>query len=233
VGRSSALSGTRTRRSARCTLAETENFILGLDLDGVVADFYGTIRPLAAEWLGKPLDDLTESPTYGLHEWGFNGAGSEYQKFHRWAVVQRRLFSSLAPIPGAAPALRRLSDDKVRIRIITNRLFIPHFHAPAVAQTVEWLDIHGIPYWDLCLMPDKAAVQANVYLEDTPKNIDELLAAGADVIIFENSTNLATPGTRARDWSEAEDLIRERLRAFEPRARVPSREELLEESPES
>jgi hypothetical protein len=42
-------------------------------------------------------------------------------------------------------------------------------------------------------MPDKAAVQANVYLEDTPKNIDELLAAGADVIIFENSTNLATP----------------------------------------
>lgn len=105
-----------------------------LDLDGVVADFYGTIRPLAAEWLGKPLDDLTESPTYGLHEWGFNGSGAEYQKFHRWAVVQRRLFSSLAPIPGAAPALRRLSDDKVRIRIITNRLFIPHFHAPAVAS---------------------------------------------------------------------------------------------------
>jgi beta-phosphoglucomutase-like phosphatase (HAD superfamily) len=214
-------------------MADGANFILGLDLDGVVADFYGTIRPLAAEWLGKPLDDLTESPTYGLHEWGFNGSGAEYQKFHRWAVVQRRLFSSLAPIPGAAPALRRLSDDKVRIRIITNRLFIPHFHAPAVAQTVEWLDVHGVPYWDLCLMPDKTAVQANVCLEDTPTNIEELRAAGADVIIFENSTNLATLGIRARDWTEAEALIRERLRSYVPAAPVPSREELLEESPET
>src|SRR6266508_817460 len=107
-------------------MAERANFILGIDLDGVVADFYGPVLRLAAAWLGRPPDGPNDSPTYGLHEWGFNGPGAEYPKFHRWAVVQRRLFSSLAPIPGAAPALRRLSDDKVRIRIITNRLFIDH-----------------------------------------------------------------------------------------------------------
>lgn len=214
-------------------MADSENFILGLDLDGVVADFYGTIRPLAAEWLGRPLEDLTDSPTYGLHEWGFNGAGADYKDFHRWAVTERRLFSSLAPIPGAGPVLRRLSDDKVRIRIVTNRLFVSHFHAPAVSQTVEWLDRHGIPYWDLCLMPDKVAVRADVYLEDTPQNISALQQAGTNVIIFENSTNLDVAGVRARNWKEAEDLIRERLgaRAGEPTA--PTREELLQQTPES
>ena len=177
-----------------------ENFILGLDLDGVVADFYGTIRPLAAEWIGRPLDSLTEKPTYGLPEWGFDDdvAGAAYKDFHRWAVTQHNLFTSLAAIPGAAPALRRLSDDRVRIRIITNRLFVSHFHAPAVAQTVEWLDKHGIPYWDLCLMPDKFAVDADVYVEDAPGNIRKLKDAGADVIIFENSTNLDLEGTEPR-----------------------------------
>lgn len=213
-------------------MPDSKNFILGLDLDGVVADFYGTIRPLAAEWLGRPVDDLIEDPTYGLHEWGFNGAGADYKDFHRWAVTEQRLFSSLAPIPGAAPALRRLSDDKVRIRIITNRLFISHFHAPAVAQTVEWLDRHGIPYWDLCLMPDKAAVQANVYLEDTPVNIEGLRAAGCDVIVFENSTNLEVPGERARDWVDAERLIRQRLKDWPLEPTAPTREELVEEGPD-
>lgn len=214
-------------------MPESKNFILGLDLDGVVADFYGTIRPLAAEWLGRAPEDLTPLPTYGLHEWGFNGPGAKYIDFHRWAVTERRLFSSLAPIPGAAPALRRLSDEKVRIRVITNRLYVAHFHAPAVAQTVEWLDRHGIPYWDLCLMPDKTAVQADVYVEDAPKNIQQLRDASCDVIIFENSTNIGLEGERAKDWNEAESLIRHRLgsRALEPSA--PSREELLDQLPEA
>jgi beta-phosphoglucomutase-like phosphatase (HAD superfamily) len=53
-------------------------------------------------------------------------------------------------------------------------------------------------------MPDKAAVNADVYVEDSPSNIKQLVAAGADVIIFENSTNLDVPGERARDWTEAE-----------------------------
>jgi hypothetical protein len=116
-------------------MAAERNFILGLDLDGVVADFYDTIRPLAAEWLGRRSQDLTTQPTYGLPEWGMgSGPGTKYEDFHRWAVTQHNLLSSLAPIRGAGPALRRLSDDKIRIRIITNRLYVSHFHAPAVVS---------------------------------------------------------------------------------------------------
>ena len=30
-------------------------FVLGVDLDGVCADFYGGLKPVAAEWLGVDL----------------------------------------------------------------------------------------------------------------------------------------------------------------------------------
>jgi hypothetical protein len=35
-------------------------FVFGVDLDGVCTDFYGAMRHLAAEWMGLPVDELTE-----------------------------------------------------------------------------------------------------------------------------------------------------------------------------
>ena len=95
-----------------------EKFVLGVDLDGVVADFYGAMKPIAAEWLGKDVNTLTDHVSYGLGEWGV----TRYEDMHRFAVSQRGLFGNLEPIPGAPSALRKLSDEDTRIRIITNRL---------------------------------------------------------------------------------------------------------------
>lgn len=183
----------------------TKEFVLGVDLDGVCADFYGTLRVLAAEWLGREPDSLTTEVSYGLPEWGLKNG--EYERLHRWAVTKRSLFRVVTPIPGAAPTLRRLSARGVRIRIITHRLFIPHFHATAITQTVEWLDWHGIPYWDLCLMKAKDAVGADLYVEDSPSNVQRLRAVGNSVIVFTNSTNRALAGPRADAWDEVESQV--------------------------
>src|SRR6267142_5261919 len=117
-------------------------FVLGVDLDGVVADFYEGLRIIAAEWLDVPLEKLTSHVTYGLPEWKLDQAPGGYDALHRFAVTQRQLFKVLKPIPGAPAALRRLSSSGVRIRIITHRLFIKYFHQIAVSQTIEWLDHH-------------------------------------------------------------------------------------------
>src|SRR4051812_1474058 len=127
-----------------------ERFVLGVDLDGVVADFYGGLRPLAAEWLGVLLETLTEDVSYLLPEWRLRGK-EEYDELHRWAVTQRDLFKKLSPIAGAAATLRRLAyEHDVRMRIITHRLYVKYTHQLSVRQTTEWLDEHGIPYWDIC-----------------------------------------------------------------------------------
>lgn len=189
----------------------TDNFVLGLDLDGVCADFYGAMREIAAEWFGRDIQDLPEDVTYSMPEWGLpqDDRSEEYKRLHTFAVRYRNLFSEVEPIDGAPQALRRLSNDHVRIRIITHRLYVQSFHELAVSQTVRWLEHHGIPYWDLCFMRDKSMVDANVYLEDAPGPIQALQEAGRDVITFSNSTNRSMRVIdRAGDWTQAEHKIR-------------------------
>lgn len=191
------------------TVVPMSDFVLGIDLDGVCADFYGRMREITAEWKGVPVDDLPQDVSYGLPEW--NLYPNEYERIHRFAVTQRDLFKNVDPIPGAPQAIRRLGTEGIRIRIITHRLFIRHFHEVAVAQTVRWLDAHGIPYWDLCFMRDKQLVDADIYVEDTDKNIRALEAKGYPVIAFTNSTNAhmdPPPALRADNWEEAEGIIR-------------------------
>ena len=190
-------------------MADDKRFVLGVDLDGVCADFYEGLRDVAAEWLGVPLDTLTHDVSYGLPEWRLDRCG-DYDDLHRFAVTERDLFRNLKPIHGAPASMRRLAHQaKIRIRIITHRLFIPHFHKEAIGQTVEWLDHHGIPYWDLCFMRDKAAVGADLYLEDSPRNVAKLRADGHDTIVFSNSTNRGLDGPRANSWDEVEAQVLE------------------------
>jgi 5'(3')-deoxyribonucleotidase len=185
---------------------DNSSFILGVDLDGVVGDFYGTLREIAAEWLDKPVECLTEDVGYGLEEWNLAPYGG-YERLHRFAMTQRNLFRDMKPIKDAPAVLRKLSARGIRIRIITHRLFIKYFHKPSITQTVEWLDNWDIPYWDLCFMKDKGAVGAHVYIDDTPANVLSLRALGCRTIVFTNSTNRTLPGPRADNWNEAEQLV--------------------------
>jgi 5'(3')-deoxyribonucleotidase len=191
------------------------SFVFGVDLDGVVADFYGGLRPIAAEWLGVALDSLTPRVSWGLVEWGVDHAPGGYERLHRFAVTQRELFLKMPPMAGAPQALRRLSIEGVRIRIITHRLFIKYFHQAAVSQTIQWLDRHDIPYWDLCFMQQKTAVGADLYIEDSPANIERLRSEGAKTIVYSNSTNEHLSGPRANNWDDVLQLTLAEKRAWE------------------
>jgi len=183
-------------------------FILGVDLDGVVGDFYGAMRIITAQWLDRPVESLTTEVTYGLEEWGISEYGG-YESLHRYAVIQRSLFRDMKPIRDAPSTLRKLSNRGIRIRIITHRLFLKYSHKTTINQTVEWLDNWDIPYWDLCFMNDKGAVGAHVYIDDTPVNVNSLRELGCNTIVFTNSTNRKLPGPRVDNWHEAERLIME------------------------
>ena len=182
------------------------SFILGVDLDGVVGDFYGSIRKIAAEWLNMPLETLTTEVTFGLEEWGIAELGG-YDRLHRFAVTQRNIFRDMDPIEHAPAILRKLSNQGIRIRIITHRLFLKYSHRNTITQTVDWLDNYDIPYWDICFMNNKGAVGAHVYIDDAPENIVSLRKQGCKTIVFSNSTNRGLPGPRADNWLEVEQLV--------------------------
>ncbi len=98
-------------------MTEAPRFVLGVDLDGVCADFYGGLRTIAAEWTGKSLVELPEVVSYNLPEWDLGPFGG-YEELHRFAVTQRQLFQKLEPMPGCPSGLRKLSAANIRIRIM-------------------------------------------------------------------------------------------------------------------
>jgi len=194
-----------------------DGLILGVDLDGVCADFYGRMREVAAEWFERPLDELTTDVSYGLPEWGIatNDNNAQYNSLHRFAVTERDLFKTAGMIPGTRRVLWTLSEEGARIRIITNRLNINYFHDLAVTQTTGWLDYHAIPYRDLCFMKDKEQVGANIYIDDTPGNITSLRARDYYAICFANSTNKAVAAPRAESWDEVYALVQAQARELD------------------
>jgi len=189
---------------------DNSSFIFGVDLDGVVGDFYESMRNIAAEWLNKPIDTLTPEVSFGFKEWGIDEYGG-YDRLHRFAVTQRNIFSEMKPIENAPAILRKLSGKGIRIRIITHRLFLKYSHNTSIRQTVDWLDNFDIPYWDICFMADKGAVGAHVYIDDSPENIINLRRLGCKTIVFSNSTNRDLSGPRASNWFEVEKVVMEAL----------------------
>ena len=187
------------------------DFVLGVDLDDVCANFVAGLRPIAAEWLCVPEESLTETPSRNYPEWGLDAVGG-FDALYRYAVTRRDLLKNLPPMDGASLVLRRLwAQERIRIRIITYRLYFEFFHAVAVSQTIEWLDQHDFPYWDLCFMKDKAAVGADLYIEDSVSNVKALRDARKKVIAFATSQNGELGADRAKDWREVEERVRAEL----------------------
>ena len=180
-------------------------FVLGVDLDGVVGDHTAAFRAIVAPLLGVTEESLPLERSWDFHEWGFGAA--DYDRFHRIAVLERHMFANMGVIPGAADVLWRLSDAGVWIRIITHRLYVNWGHRTAVSDTVDWLDEHRIPYRDLCFLGAKLEVEADMYVDDAPHNVEQLRDAGNDVIVFDQPYNRAMEGPRAKDWDVLEELV--------------------------
>lgn len=181
------------------------DFVLGVDLDGVCADYTLGFREVAAiEW-NVPEESLTTEVSWDFAEWGLDREG--FLQLHRASVQDHRMFRDMPAIPGASDSLWRLSDAGIWIRIVTHRLVTNWGHQIIVGDTVEWLDLRSIPYRDICFLGRKPEVQADAYVEDAPHNVVALRERGNTVIVFDQPYNRDLPGPRAESWDEVEALV--------------------------
>src|SRR6478672_6664920 len=166
----------------------SEDFVLGVDLDGVCADYTTAFRDLVADDRGiDPASLDVEGISWDFSEWGLDR--NEFLRLHRLGVQEHRMFRDMSAIDGASDALWRLSDAGVWIRIITHRLVTNWGHATIVSDTVQWLDAQRIPYRDLCFLGRKPEAQADAYVEDAPHNVEALRTSGNTVIVFDQPYN--------------------------------------------
>jgi 5'(3')-deoxyribonucleotidase len=180
---------------------------LGIDLDGVVADFNtGWTRLYNAEFgaeIGPDSTTAWNAPAQ-LPHFGSMSA------FWRWARTCGpggvSLFRTLEPYPGALEALGRLSK-RHRVVIITTK---PRY---AVHDTYAWIAEHQLPTTEVHIVDDKSSIACDVYLEDADHNLVRLAEARPEAIVcrFVRPWNHPQEGVvDVADWDQFE-LVVERL----------------------
>ncbi|CAB4556803.1 unannotated protein [freshwater metagenome] len=182
-------------------------FVIGVDLDGVCADYTTAFRRIAAMEWDVQLESLTTEVSWDFAEWGLDR--ESFLELHRTSVQDHRMFRNMPAIDGVSDALWRMSDAGVWIRIVTHRLVTNWGHALIVSDTVDWLDTHSIPYRDICFLGRKPEIEADAYVEDAPHNVEALRARGNTVIVFDQPYNRHLDGLRASTWAEVETVVSE------------------------
>jgi 5'(3')-deoxyribonucleotidase len=151
-----------------------ERLRLGIDLDGVVADFnVGWMRRYNHEF-GAQLDHSQVVMWDGLH--GLTHF-STMEEFWEWARSgPASIFRDLPLIEGASGAIERLAAEH-RIVIVSSKFDW------AIPDTLAWLAEHRIPAREIHFVWDKTSVPCDVYLEDAPANLEALVRARPESLV--------------------------------------------------
>ena len=183
---------------------------LGIDLDGVVADFNrGWMRRYNEEH-GTDLTVDDVQTWDGLHTLTHF---PEMDDFWEWCKDHgggKSLFRHLEPFDGAIETIRQLNREGHSIVIITAK---PDW---AIHDTFEWLADHRIPTREVHIADRKYEVACDVYLDDSPYVLPEYLEHRPDAVTvrFVRPWNRPLDGVRdVRDWDEFRALVHEVERA--------------------
>ena len=175
---------------------------LGIDLDGVVADFTGG-------WIARYNDEFgADVPRDAVETWSAMLSLTHFDtmdQFWRWTAQGEdgSVFRHLDTYPGALDSLQRLSRNH-DIVIITTK---PDF---AVHDTFAWISDQRIPTREVHMTENKWRVPCAVYLDDAPHQLEELHRERPDATVcrFIRPWNEPIFGVRdIHDWNEFEALV--------------------------
>lgn len=176
---------------------------LGIDLDGVVADFN-------AGWIRRYNQQFgSEIALDAVDHWDAIPSLTHFENmsyFWKWArdLDGHSLFRHLEPYPDAVETLVALAQARHKIVILTSK---PYF---AVSDTFAWIGEHKIPTREVHILEHKWRVDCDVYLEDAVFNLEELAKhrPEATVARFVRPWNSPVAGTQdVYDWPEFQMLV--------------------------
>jgi 5'(3')-deoxyribonucleotidase len=183
-----------------------EPYILGLDLDGTICDYPRGL----SDFMHKNYPDPDH---YSL----VDATGWEFQDMNEYLTVQREavaddLYANLKVYDGVADTLAELSSMNVHIRIVTDRFFAGRDQQSIISyDTVSWLKYNNIPYDSLCFTGIKDNIGADLYIEDSPKNINDLRSSGYHTMVRDQLYNLKVHGPRLRTWVNSAQTIMDEI----------------------
>jgi 5'(3')-deoxyribonucleotidase len=178
---------------------------LGIDLDGVVADFNRGWMDRYNQAHGTALDPSRIVGWDGLHQ--LTGFAS-MDAFWAWArnggsPGSASVFRDLPLMPEAIETLKRLAS-RHRIAVLTARFDW------AIPDTLAWLADVGVPAREIHFVSEKQQVACDVYLDDAPYQLEALVNGRPDATVCRavRPWNLPMAGVLdVHTWSEFADIV--------------------------
>jgi 5'(3')-deoxyribonucleotidase len=181
---------------------------LGIDLDGVVADFNAGWTRLHNDEFGGNLSGDLVTTWDGLHTLG---GFSDMNAFWAWARGNSQrpsIFRHLDLLPDALDTLRALDAEGHHVVIVSTK---PDW---AVHETMHWLADNKIPTREVHLTFTKHLVDCDIYLDDAPGVLPALVKHRPNALIcrFVRPWNQPVPGAvDVHDWAEFHAIVTERI----------------------
>jgi 5'(3')-deoxyribonucleotidase len=216
VGSASSPHGTKVKLSRRgvittgtChhALVAAQRLRLGIDLDGVVADFNGGWTRLHNDEFGGSLSPDLVTTWDGLHSLGGFDNMDSFWAWARGNDERPSIFRHLDLLPGALDTLQALDAEGHYVVIVSTK---PDW---AVHETMHWLADNRIPTREVHLTFTKHLVDCDVYLDDAPGVLPDLVEHHPDALVCRYVRPWNEPVAGAvdvHDWAEFHTIVTER-----------------------
>lgn len=178
--------------------------ILGIDIDGVIADFVGSFLPKLNKYCKCEVKDIVD---YDFEK-NISINISEAELIELWRVVEEdKIYKKLGLIKGSIKALNKLAKNNT-IKLITNRKEVNK------KDTVLWLKRHKIPFTELIVAENRKEKilemrKCDIVLEDSLGIARILSVLGKPVLLFDYPWNRMNKNIiRIKDWKQAINKIK-------------------------
>jgi 5'(3')-deoxyribonucleotidase len=180
---------------------------IGIDMDGVLADFYGGWMERYNREHGTDLGVADVTFWDGLHRLT---RFETMDEFWEWIGDEEpTVFRYAPPLPGALEAVRRIARSH-RIVIVSSKFDW------SIPDSLGWLADHEVPAREVHFLWDKTLVECDVYLDDAPHVLEELRAGRPEATICRvvQPWNDPVPGViDVYSWADFEHIVENVARA--------------------
>ena len=171
---------------------------IGVDIDGVIADFVGSFLPRLNEVCTCGFDQIVS------HDFRNNVCVDEalYKELWNEEVENGKIYEHLSPLPYVCEALQYLAEHH-EIFVISSR------KENSRQATGAWLRRYGMPFAQLQLAKNKREkvemmIRCDLIIEDELDIARMVEAKGVPVILFDYPwTKVGQRITRVTGWDEA------------------------------
>jgi 5'(3')-deoxyribonucleotidase len=176
---------------------------IGVDLDGVVADF-------TEGWTSQyKIDFNKEIKEENITEWGLSKPLTHFEEeidFWNWAkdFNGSSIFRNLKTYDNAVEVLYEVSKSGHEVVIISSK---PWW---SIHDTLVWLGENKIPSKEIHFLEDKWKIDCDVYIDDAPHQLKSFVENVPDKLIlrFVRPYNRPIEGTKdLNNWLELNSLL--------------------------